>query len=252
MIYIFDIDGTLTPSRNKMDKEFQQFFKGFMETHKVWLISGSDKDKTIDQIGEEIWRKAQRAYQCSGNQLYQAGELIKENKFELPIQTRACLEAFLTESKYPHRYGNHIEERPGMVNFSVVGRNCTQKQREHYFAWDKENKERKEFAWELRERYSFLEVTIGGEISIDITEMGKDKGQIIYDLHDVQEDFTFFGDKLKPGGNDYSMKLSYLHYKNTPPKKKREKPKIDGTFHPVETWRDTKNLLYSIILSSIL
>jgi len=252
MIYIFDIDGTLTPSRNKIDKEFQQFFKSFTETHKVWLISGSDKDKTIQQIGEEIWEKSQRAYQCSGNQLYQAGELIKENKFELPIQTRNCLESFLEKSKYPHRYGNHIEERPGMANFSVVGRNCTQKQREHYFAWDEKNKERWKFAGELKDRFKSLEVTIGGEISIDITEIGKDKGQIIYDLHDVQEDFVFFGDKLRPGGNDYSMISSYIHYRGTPSKKKRKKPKIEGTFHSVKTWRDTKNLLHSIILSSIL
>ena len=246
MIYIFDVDGTLTKSRNKMDLSFAQFFSDFTERNRVWLISGSDKDKTIEQVGGTIWHKVERAYQCSGNQLFQNGKLIKENKFELPIQTRVCLEAFLTESKYPHRYGNHIEERPGMVNFSVVGRNCTQEQREDYFAWDKKNKEREKFAWELRERYNFLKVTIGGEISIDITEIGKDKGQIIYDIHDVQEDFSFFGDRLEPGGNDYSMKLSYMHYRKTPPKKKREKPKIKGTFYPVKTWRDTQELLYSI------
>ena len=252
MIYIFDIDGTLTPSRNKMDKDFQEFFTDFVKIHKVWLISGSDKEKTIQQIGIDIWSKAKRSYQCSGNQLYQAGELIKENKFELPIQAKKCLEGFLKESKYPHRFGNHIEERPGMVNFSIVGRNCTQKQREHYFKWDNKHKERKKFAGELKERYKFLEVTIGGEISMDITEIGKDKGQIIYDLHDIQENFVFFGDKLRPGGNDYSMISTYLQYRGTPPKKKREKPKIEGNFHPVKTWRDTKDLLYSIILSAIL
>ena len=117
MIYIFDVDGTLTKSRNKMDLSFAQFFYDFIEHNRVWLISGSDKDKTIEQVGGTIWHKVERAYQCSGNQLFQNGRLIKENKFELPIQARVCLEAFLEESKYPHRYGNHIEERPGMVNF---------------------------------------------------------------------------------------------------------------------------------------
>ena len=39
MIYIFDIDGTLTPSRNKMDKQFQELFKNFVSAYRVWLIS---------------------------------------------------------------------------------------------------------------------------------------------------------------------------------------------------------------------
>ena len=44
MIYIFDVDGTLTKSRNKMDLSFAQFFYDFTEHNRVWLISGSDKD----------------------------------------------------------------------------------------------------------------------------------------------------------------------------------------------------------------
>ena len=74
MIYIFDVDGTLTKSRNKMDLSFAQFFYDFTEHNRVWLISGSDKDKTIEQVGRTIWHKVERAYQCSGNQLFQNGK----------------------------------------------------------------------------------------------------------------------------------------------------------------------------------
>ena len=184
MIYIFDIDGTLTPSRNKMDKQFQELFKNFISAYRVWLISGSDHTKTIEQIGVDIWTNVERAYQCSGNQLVQKGSLIRSSDLEIPIQTKGCLEKFLEESKYPHRYGNHIETRPGMVNFSIVGRQCTQEQREEYFKWDKKHKEREAFVWELKERYKFLDAVVGGEISIDIYPRGKDKGQIVDELKD--------------------------------------------------------------------
>ena len=167
MIYIFDIDGTLTPSRNKMDKNFHDFFMEFVKIHRVWLISGSDHTKTIEQIGVDLWTNVEKAYQCSGNQLFQRGSLIRTTDWELPIQTKGCLEKFLKESKYPHRYGNHIETRPGMVNFSIVGRQCTQEQREEYFKWDNEHKERIEFTKELKERYRFLDAVVGGEISIN-------------------------------------------------------------------------------------
>ena len=180
MIYIFDIDGTLTPSRNKMDKQFQELFKNFMSAYRVWLISGSDHTKTIEQIGVDIWRGVERTYQCSGNQLFKKGSLIRSSDWEIPIQTKGCLEKFLEESEYPHRYGNHIETRPGMVNFSVVGRQCTQEQREEYFKWDNEHQERIKFAWELRERYQFLDAVVGGEISIDIYPRGKFLLKILY------------------------------------------------------------------------
>ena len=55
--YVFDVDGTLTPSRLPINKKFKEFFLEWMEGKKVYLITGSDKDKTIEQIGEEIWLK---------------------------------------------------------------------------------------------------------------------------------------------------------------------------------------------------
>tara|TARA_A100001015_G_scaffold198210_1_gene221132 strand:- start:294 stop:575 length:282 start_codon:yes stop_codon:yes gene_type:complete len=81
MIYIFDVDGTLTPSRNPMDKDFKDFFKKFLKKKRVWLISGSDKDKTIEQVGEDIWTSVERVYQSSGNQLWVKGELKYQYEF---------------------------------------------------------------------------------------------------------------------------------------------------------------------------
>ena len=126
-----------------------------------------------------------------------------------------------------------------MVNFSVVGRNSTQEQRNDYFAWDNENKEREAFAWEITQRYPWLDATIGGEISIDIYRKGEDKGQILNDLNG--EKFTFFGDNLVPGGNDYAIV------------EQSERRKLEGNkFHHVNSWKDTRDLLYSIMTQVII
>jgi phosphomannomutase len=228
MIYIFDVDGTLTKSRNVIDPKFKTFFEYFISNNRVWLISGSDKDKTIEQLGYNIWESVERAYQCSGNQLFIKGELIRENKFNHPY-VNTLLEQFLIKSKYKHQYGNHIEERPGMVNFSVVGRNCNQKQRDEYFEWDKINKEREHFVWEIVERYPWLDATIGGEISIDIYNRGEDKGQIV---KDADTNFTFFGDKLKQGGNDYPVIRECI-----------TKQLKDNKFNDVKNWQETLKIL---------
>ena len=233
MIYIFDVDGTLTPSRNPMDKDFKDFFKKFLKKKRVWLISGSDKDKTIEQVGEDIWTSVERAYQSSGNQLWVKGELKYQYEFKTEDYLKELLEMFLDKSEYPHRYGNHIEERPGALNFSVVGRDCTQEQREHYAKWDDKHQERKDFAWEIKERYPWLDAVVGGEISIDIYEKFKDKGQIV---KDIRGKFEFFGDRLYPGGNDFAIQQEIVI-------QKRKGCKT----HPVKTWRDTEELLHSTI-----
>ena len=42
--FLFDIDGTLTPSRSVIDKDFKIFFLKWMENKSVYLVTGSDKE----------------------------------------------------------------------------------------------------------------------------------------------------------------------------------------------------------------
>ena len=147
MIYLFDIDGTLTPSRLRIDPEFEQFFLQWMKDKEVIFVTGSDKDKTIEQVGEKIWTRAQRIYQSCGNAVYQGGQLIHKNQFDLDPELRRLLYTFLATSDWPKedRYDNHIEERIGLINYSTIGRSCPQRAREAYAVWDKEFEERKLF-----------------------------------------------------------------------------------------------------------
>lgn len=239
MIYIFDIDGTLTPSRNPIDPKFKEDFLNFCTHNKVWLVTGSDKDKSVEQLGEDAWLAPDRVYQSCGNQLWIDGKVVRESEWSGTDYLDTLLNMMLDRSEYPHRFGNHIEKRIGLVNFSVVGRNCTQEQRNEYYKWDQEHQERKAFAEEICARYGWLDASIGGEISIDIHEKGADKGQILDDLNG--DNFTFFGDNLFPGGNDYAVKEATIRKKLT-----------GNTFHHVESWKDTRDLLYSIMTEGII
>jgi hydroxymethylpyrimidine pyrophosphatase-like HAD family hydrolase len=48
MYFIFDVDGTLTPSRGVIDNEFKVWFNNFMDRYPVAFVTGSDLEKTID------------------------------------------------------------------------------------------------------------------------------------------------------------------------------------------------------------
>ena len=59
--FIFDVDGTITPSRGQINLEFKTFFNTFCSTNDVYLITGSDKEKTIEQIGNKLFQKAKKS-----------------------------------------------------------------------------------------------------------------------------------------------------------------------------------------------
>ena len=202
-IFMFDIDGTLTPSRLMMTKEFAKFFDKWSNENKYYLVTGSDLDKTKEQLPIAYIDRAEAIFTCCGNQMWIDSKLIYDNKFELTSKLKNSLEVVLMSSPYPHRYGNHIEDRGSMVNFSIVGRNCTQEQREHFFQWDNEKGERKKISTFLKHKFKNLDAVLGGQISIDIYPRGIDKSQIT--KHIDFDECIFIGDRTEKGGNDYPL-----------------------------------------------
>ena len=151
------------------------------------------------------------------------GETLFQRDINIPPDLIEDLVRKMQISKYKIRTGNHIEIRTGMINFSIVGRNANDAERKHYNIWDSENKERKYIANQINEYYKDLDASVGGSISIDIIEKGKDKGQIVQPLVDLgYKKIIFYGDKCLPGGNDYGIV------------RELEKQKIDISWHNVK------------------
>jgi phosphomannomutase len=207
--FVFDVDGTLTPSRGKMDYEFKAFFNTFCLVNDVYLVTGSDKEKTIEQIGQ-TYNLAKVVYNCSGNDVYSAGVNVRSKDWTAPKELMDLMNGWLQASSFPLRTGNHIEERPGCVNFSIVGRNATLGERKLYIKHDIENKERESIAYQINLEFPEITAKVGGETGIDIYPTGWDKGQILDDFNDFDR-VIFFGDKMEQDGNDYPLASKLKH-----------------------------------------
>ena len=204
LIYLFDIDGTLTKPRGKITPELIDVFYKWSDGRDVRLVTGSDRKKTIEQVGEEFINKY-ISYQCAGNEIWVGNKLIYRCKWMYPEDKLfKYLSKILNKSKFPLRCGTHFEYRSGMFNFSIIGRDCTQRQREQYRLWDAIHKERKAICETLNKKFNVV-AQIGGEISIDIFEKGRTKGQVIENIGHSADRIIFFGDKTKPGENDYDI-----------------------------------------------
>ncbi len=223
MNYVFDVDGTLTPSRGKIDDEFASYFLEFCHRHDVYLVSGSDYAKTVEQLGNEICMAARSVFSCSTNAIYKQGTLVFRNNFELQDDERKTIMDFVRGSGFPHKIGPHIEERIGAVNASVVGRDCTPAQRADYMAWDIRTNERKVFVNYINFVHGQrLEAVIGGETGIDIYLRGHNKSKVRKYLTGP---ITFFGDRCEFGGNDYPLAM------------------VADRFHFVRDWQQTYETL---------
>ncbi len=224
--YVFDIDGTLTPARLPIETEFKEFFLEWIKGKNVYLITGSDYEKSDEQIGKEILEEVTACFNTAGNICYKRGKIIYQNDWNAPSDLINLLNQFMENSKYPVRAGRHFEHRIGMLNFSIVGRNCTREQRKDYNLYDSKVKEREYFCRTIMAQFPEIEATVGGQISIDIYALGMNKAQII---KHIDGPIHFFGDKTKEGENDYAIanKLTIL-------------PNMVFT---VKDWKETMELL---------
>ena len=230
--FIFDVDGTLTPSRKEIEHEFWAPFLIFCRHHDVYLVTGSDRQKTLEQLGLDICYTVKRVYNCSGSDVYERDVNVYRDDWELPKDVEMHLNDELKFSKFPIRNGNHIERRPGGVNFSILGRDEDPlKDRVEYIWWDKTNGEREYIAKRLRYSFPDLTVALGGQTGIDIGPLGSDKSQILRDFSEDDE-LHFFGDRMGEGGNDYSLGEAVK--------------KMGGYPHPVNNWEETRTILEGI------
>lgn len=118
-----------------------------------------------------------------------------------------CLR-YLSELDIPVKRGTFIEFRSGMINICPVGRNCSQKERDAFGAYDKEHHVREKMVAVLEKEfveYNFVYL-IGGQISFDVVPKGWDKTYCLQFLKDYDE-IHFFGDKTMPVGEEQFAEL---------------------------------------------
>ena len=251
-LIIFDIDGTLTPSKAPADMEMINLLLSLLEERSVAIIGGGKyslfREQLIDQLPSQD-KRLERLYlfpTCSTafyrfngewNEVY-SHRLSEEEKEKI---NRAFEETF-QEVNYQHpekTYGSVIEDRETQITFSSLGQEVVAmtgeeqgvKLKQEWF--DKNDRLRQQMREILQKKLPDFEVRAGGLTSIDITRKGIDKAygvrQISEHLNIKIEDMLFVGDAIFPGGNDYAALETGIDYVK------------------VENPSDTKELIRNII-----
>ncbi len=226
-IIIFDIDGTLTRSKQSLESEMAELISQLLKKYKVAIISGASYKQFEWQIlaslncdSEEL--KNLYLLPVDGTVLcvYQGGWQCKDSETLSTDEKEMIKKAFENVfeksglDKPEKIYGELIEDRGAQLNFSALGQNAPIEFKE---SWDPLNTKREKVILALKQILPNFSMRIGGTTSIEITKTDIDKGygieRLARELSIPKEEMLYVGDKIFKGGNDEPALRLGLQYK---------------------------------------
>tara|TARA_B100001093_G_scaffold214239_1_gene205529 strand:+ start:3542 stop:4354 length:813 start_codon:yes stop_codon:yes gene_type:complete len=230
-LVLFDVDGTLTEARQRINKRMLESLKELSFSTEIGLLTGSG----LDYIKEQLWPLLAdhdlslncHILPCNGIEYYipnpdSPGNFIEIHrnsmwqklgfeKFQFIMKTIMKLQLQIAEADYDISFtGHHIQNRNSTLNWSPIGRNAENGERQQFKAMDKIYGIRKSALYEFREimfENNIADVTIklGGDTSFDIYPKGWDKRYALQHFPKDSWDVFFVGDRCGPDGNDYEI-----------------------------------------------
>lgn len=216
ILCLFDVDGTLTKPRNRIEPHFEDFlYNKVQPVCTLGLVGGSDLRKISEQMnGDDVINKFDYVFPENGLIQYKSGVMIGQESIQrymgeekLQKFINFCL-GYLSKIILPVKRGTFIEFRSGMLNISPIGRSCSQTERDEFEKYDRVHHIRKNMIEALKLEFPNIGLTysIGGQISFDVFPNGWDKTYCLQHLENEGfEQVHFFGDKTDIGGNDYEI-----------------------------------------------
>jgi phosphomannomutase len=256
-IILFDMDGTLTPARQSMEREVaSKLFELHNTDYDIGIISGSGLNYIMEQceilfdtFGKRLTNL--KIYPCNGTKYYKWNtqhckpEIVSLQSIRDMLGTtklKNILNALLLYqvdlmnnfdfSDRLNYTGTFVDYRDSLINWCPIGRNATHHDRQIFEDRDEYFKIRKKFAKILESDpiFSGLSVKIGGTTSFDIYPHGWCKTfplNTAIEKSDLKDYEVFFvGDRCELGGNDNEI-YEYV--------KKRNKNNAFKTFGPERT-----------------
>lgn len=212
---VFDLDGTLAPSKSPMEPEMSATLARLLDVVPVAIISGGDFPQFQKQLigGLPAGAPLDRLYilPTCGTKFfdYRDGQWQKrysEDFTALQKQTIvSALEKAVAESGLgaSQTWGPAIEDRGSQITYSALGQEAPLDAKR---VWDPDFTKRRKIQAIVQPMLPQFSVAFGGTTSIDVTAPGIDKAYGIRKLRDILgipiEQMLFMGDALFPGGND--------------------------------------------------
>lgn len=215
-LIIADVDDTICDSCQVISDEMaEQINKMISRSYQFAFISGTKSESLQRMISSKL-KKEHHILATTGTNYTLIREdgtaEIKYNYSLTPTEKKEIIAAFerLIEQyliKSMTTKEDQLQDRDSQITLSAIGRHAPTELKASYDPDGKKRMEWIEFLKNYLDENKYV-LKIGGTTSIDITKKGFDKEWGIRKLAEHHQipfsKIIFFGDKLFPGGNDYS------------------------------------------------
>ncbi len=220
---LFDMDGTLTPVRDKMSVEILEALHRLKDKFNIGIVSGSGFEYIEEQCDALLSSEIDLdIYPCNGTiKLEKRGmdirlleknnmvDQIGEEKFKRLTEEILRKQLWLIKN-FKENFlftGTYIQYRKSMINWCMCGRDSEKRERESFSKFEKETNIRKLLVSmiknSLQDFSKELNFAIGGSTSIDVYPAGWDKTFCLKNY--IEKDTYFVGDACEPGKNDFEI-----------------------------------------------
>lgn len=242
-IWLFDVDGTLTPPGGVLDPLFEHALYQFAQVHDMRIVSGGDYSRVVRQLGLRLTQQLTRAYCNMGNSVWQSGVEVRQNLFTPTDEMLSFAKHLVARCRFGPPCGEALIQKTGSLCLSPPGLDSSGARLSQYHQWDQVHQERGLMGATLKSKFPDLNIIVSGRASLEMTSADHDKSQVVSDLHGPA---YFFGDSMDGDGNDASLARALAR-------------RMDGSSAiPVTSWRGTRralrtlNALSDIALMSVL
>jgi phosphomannomutase len=218
-VILFDIDGTITLSGQKITDVMSNKLNEFKEKgYIIGIVGGGKLEKILDQMDNKIYfdhyfsecgcvyykNISKKDLQLEKIYIKNIREHVLYQKINILIKTALN---FLSNVDYTIT-GNFIDLRNGIIYISLIGLVANLEERKYFIELDIKNNYRKNLLEILHNKakeldiYNSVDIVEGGSVGIAIYPSEYDKIQV---LEYFTEKIYYFGDKYEENGNDYKI-----------------------------------------------
>ena len=233
-LIVFDIDGTLAPSKSTIDKEMGSLLESLLMVKKVAVIGGGNLDmfkkqllnnlKVPQDLLKNLFLFPTTAttffrYNRGWKKVYE--HTLSKDEVDRILSSFEAVFKKIGYKKPKKSYGKTIEDRGSQVTWSALGQDVVEELGEKGVKlknkWRNENTPLKlKIANLMQKRLPDLEIHAAGYTSIDITKKGIDKAYGLFQIEKYLKvkikNMLFIGDAIFPGGNDYAVTKTPVDY----------------------------------------
>lgn len=225
-ILLFDVDGTLVESSQKIEEKMVAILKAIQKAgYKLGVVGGGKLDKILEQLNYSVnniyfdyyFSECGSVYHYNkSNTSLDLEEIYKKdirnhNLYKKINKLLKVVLHFLSNVDYEIT-GHFIDLRHGLIYVSLIGMNANNEERNYFMDLDIKNGYKKELLEKLRAKahelsiFNEVDIVEGGSVGIAIYPKEFDKIQVLNIIK--KENFSeihYFGDKYLEHGNDYNL-----------------------------------------------